>query len=92
MGALLLYLMASQLASGLSMLTAEQCVTDFNSGIIVGLPLMTGLFIAFAPTSTWEHLPALLRPIIGNGFIMGTLTVIVLEHVIFRVHKKSASS
>lgn len=84
MGALMLYLMSSQLASGLTMLVAERGVSDFNSGLIVGLPLMIGLVTSFAPAHLFTAFPDLLRPIVGNGFVMGTLAVVLMEHVIFR--------
>lgn len=84
MGALMLYLMSTQLASGLTMLSAEGGVRDFTGGIIVGLPLMIGLLIAFAPAEMLAALPGALRPIAGNGFVMGTLTVLALEHLVFR--------
>ncbi|SBW02814.1 conserved membrane hypothetical protein [uncultured delta proteobacterium] len=84
MGALLLYLMAAQLASGLIMLAAGKGVTDFTSGMTVGLPLMVGIIISFAPASIFNAFPEMLRPVIGNGFVMGTLAVIILEHGIFR--------
>ena len=84
MGALMLYLMSSQISSGLAMLVKGRGISDFNSGLTVGLPLMIGLIVAFAPAHLFEAFPASLRPIVGNGFVMGTLAVIVLEHVIFR--------
>lgn len=84
MGALLLYLMAAQLASGLMMLAAGKSVTDFTSGLVVALPLMVGLLISFAPPDVIAAFPEMLRPVIGNGFVMGCLAVIVLEHGIFR--------
>ncbi|UQZ89161.1 xanthine permease [Deltaproteobacteria bacterium Smac51] len=84
MGSLMLYLMAAQLSSGLTMLVAEKGVTNFESGITVGLSLMVGLMIAFTPGPAFKGLPDLLRPIVGNGFVMGTITVIMLEHVVFR--------
>lgn len=84
MGALLLYLMATQLSSGLSMLVSSRGVTDFPTGLVVGLPLMLGLMIAFAPAAVFDAFPQMLRPVIGNGFVMGTLSVIVMEHVMFR--------
>ena len=84
MGALLLYLMASQLASGLAMLVTGKSVSDFTSSITVALPLMIGLIVAFAPGAVFNAFPDLLRPIVGNGFVMGTLAVILLEHGIFR--------
>ena len=84
MGALMLYLMASQLASGLAMLVQERSVTSFESGLCVGLPLMIGLMVAFVPSQAFSAFPGMLRPIVGNGFVMGTLAVILLEHVVFR--------
>lgn len=84
MGALLLYLMAAQLAGGLGMLAREKGVTDFDSGIVVALPLMVGLAVAFAPPDVFAGLPDPLRPVIANGFVMGTIAVLALEHGIFR--------
>lgn len=84
MGALLLYLMATQLASGLGMLVTEQGIKDFNGGMIVGLPLMFGLLLSFAPPVALAGIPDVFRPLLGNGFVMGTVAVIVLEHVVFR--------
>jgi xanthine/uracil permease len=83
-GALLFYLMVSQLASGLTMLSAEKSANNFISGIIVALPLMVGLLIAFAPPAVFAAFPVMIRPLIGNGFVMGVLAVVILEHGIFR--------
>lgn len=84
MGALLLYLMAAQLASGLTMLMAERGLGGFVGALTVALPLMVGLLVAFAPASALADWPPLMKPIIGNGFIMGTVTAILLEHLILR--------
>lgn len=65
------------------MLTSEKGVSDFNSGMTVGLPLMVGLLISFAPQGAFASIPDMLLPIAGNGFVMGTLTVIFLEHIVF---------
>ena len=82
MGALLLYLMATQLAGGLAMLGGG--ATDFTGGVTVGIPVMLALTIAFAPAGALDAFPQLLRPVIGNGFVMGTLAVVFLEHGVFR--------
>ena len=84
MGALMFYLMAAQLSSGLFMLVSEKGVTDFGSGLTVGFPLMTGILISFAPAAAFQDFPALIRPIIANGFVMGTIMVIFLEHLIIK--------
>ena len=88
MGALMLYLMTTQLAGGLTVLTQSGGVTDFAGGVIMGLPLMIGLLISFAPPTTLGGFPEFLQPVVGNGFVMGTVAVILLEHVVFR--KKTA--
>lgn len=84
MGAMLLYLMSSQLASGVLMLVSEKGVRDFSEGITVALPLMVGLLISFAPEGMDQEFLPFLRPLVCNGFIMGTVTVLILEHLIFR--------
>lgn len=89
MGALLLYLMAAQLASGLIMLTRGRGADSFSGGMTVGLPLMVGLLIAFSPESAFAAWPAAARPLVGNGFIMGTLMVIVLEHLVLRPERRT---
>jgi xanthine/uracil permease len=83
-GALLFYLMASQLASGLIMLNAEKNVSEFNRAIIVALPLMIALLVSFAPSAIFEAFPLILQPLLSNGFVMGTMAVIILEHGILR--------
>jgi xanthine/uracil permease len=90
MGTLLLYALTSQLASGLSLISAESCVGDYGAGVTIGLPLMMGLIISFAPPQLLEAFPVLIRPIVGNGFVMGVLCVIFLEHVVFRRRKAIA--
>ncbi|MDR2387197.1 MAG: purine/pyrimidine permease [Deltaproteobacteria bacterium] len=82
MGAVLLYSMVSQLSGGLSLLVSERAVANYLQGLVVGLPLMIGLLIAFAPAEVFHSFPSILRPIIANGFVMGTLLVIALEHLL----------
>lgn len=84
MGAVLLYLMSSQLSAGVQMLARENVIPDFNGGLTVGLPLMVALLLSFAPADTIGHIPAMIRPIVGNGFVMGVISVLLLEHFIFR--------
>lgn len=84
MGAIFFYLMATQLGAGLQMMTKEQAVHNFNSSVTVALPLMIALFIIFAPDAVKDAIPAYIRPILGNGFVMGVIAVFLLEHVLFR--------
>ncbi len=84
MGALLLYLMAAQLASSLALLAVGPGLADFGAGLTVGLPLLVGLIIAFTPAEAFLDLPGTLQPIVENGFVMGTVVAMLLEHVIFK--------
>ena len=92
MGALLLYLMATQLSTGLTMTGNGKIVTTFSDGITVGLPIMVAMLISFVPADLLKQMPEIIHPIIGNGFVMGTVTVIILEHIIFREKKERNST
>ncbi|MDR2861885.1 MAG: purine/pyrimidine permease [Syntrophobacterales bacterium] len=81
LGSILLYLMASQLAAGMQMLVNEKAIYDFSTGLVVGLPLMVAIIISFAPADAINQIPALIRPILGNGFVMGIITVILMERL-----------
>lgn len=87
MGALMLYLMAGQLASSLAVLLSDRGVAEFSGGLTVGLPLMVGLVVSFAPPAAFTGFPELIRPLAANGFVMGLVTAIFLEHVVFRAPK-----
>ena len=79
-GVILLYLMGTQLAAAFHMITTTNSAKTFEQGLIIGLPVMVALLFGIIPM---QVIPSMLRPLIGNGFVMGVLTVILLEHVIF---------
>ena len=83
-GVILLYLMGTQLAASFHMMVADRSVGSFDNALVVGLPIMVALLFGIVPMGV---IPALLRPVIGNGFVMGVITVIILEHVVFRNKK-----
>ena len=80
-GVILLYLMGTQLAAGLHMVVTTSSSKSFDEGLIIGLPVMVAMLFGAIPM---QIIPAMLRPLIGNGFVMGVITVILLEHVIFK--------
>lgn len=55
--------------------------------MIVGLPVLLGTMAGLLPPEFLALLPAPLRPIIGNGLIVGLVLVLALEHVLL-VKKK----
>lgn len=83
-GVVLLYLMGTQLAAAFSMLSADKSADNFNNALIVGLPIMIALLFCMIPM---DVIPAIIKPLVGNGFVMGVISVIVLEHVILRAKR-----
>lgn len=84
-GVILLYLMGTQLAASLSMVVGSQSAKTFEECLILGLPIMVALVFGIIPMNA---IPAILRPIVGNGFVMGVITVMLLEHLILRQRAK----
>ncbi len=87
MGIVLLYLMATQVAAGLEIMHSTKAVMSFQDGLILGLPIMLTVVLSFAPAEAMAAVPSLLRPIVGNGFVMGIIVVLVLEHLVLRSKK-----
>lgn len=84
MGCVLLFLMASQLAAGFQMADATRAVRTFDEGFVVGLPILLAIFVSFAPAAALDRIPAMLRPLLGNGFVVGVIAVLLLEHLLYR--------
>lgn len=87
-GVILLYLMGTQLAAALQMTAATGSTLSFDDCLVVGLPLMMALLFSYIPM---QVVPSILRPIIGNGFVMGVITVIILEHLVFRARGSNST-
>ncbi len=85
-GCVLLYILAAQVAAGLSVAFESQDASSFHleDGLVIGLPLLLGTIVAYLPPETLETFPLVLRPIAGNGFVVGVLVALALEHVLFR--------
>jgi len=83
-GAILIYILSSQIAAG--MMVAFESIKEFQlkDGLIIGLPLMLGTIIAFLPAEIIHSFPSVLRPVIGNGFVVGITAALLMEHGIFR--------
>ena len=62
----------------------EKAIVDFDSGVVVGLPLMVALLLSFTPDESLNLIPSLFKPVVGNGFVMGVVTVLIMEHLIFK--------
>lgn len=83
-GSILLYLMGTQLAASFEMMHSTSSSSTFASAMTVSLPIMMALLFTTLPA---DVVPQIIRPLVGNGFAMGVITVIVMEHVINRPEK-----
>ncbi len=83
-GAVLLYILCSQVAAGLLTLFEGEEPFRFEHGLVLGLPLLLGTLVAFLPIEVTDTFPAVLRPVLGNGFVVGTMTALLLEHGLMR--------
>ena len=84
MGIVLLFLMSTQVAAGLEIINQTKAVLSFRDGLVLGIPIMLTLALSFAPAEAMMSVPSLLRPIVGNGFVMGIIVIILLEHVVLK--------
>jgi xanthine/uracil permease len=82
-GAMLLYILCYQVAAGLIVAIGPGKEFSLESGLIVGLPLLLGIIFSFLPENVICSFPPLLRPLIGNGFVVGVLASLVMEHIVF---------
>lgn len=80
-GVILLYLMGTQLAAAFNMLVSSKSVLSFDDALIVGLPVMVAMLFGSIPM---DVIPAIVRPILGNGFVMGVVAVMLFEHLLLR--------
>ena len=84
MAAVLLYLLTAIIGSAFSLLVREKAISSFDSGLVIGLPLMVAIMVAFTPEEVIAHSPELLKPIIGNAFVVSTMLAMLLEHVLLK--------
>ena len=88
MGVVLLYLMSTQIDAGLHMIHATSATPTFKDGLILAIPIMFTTLLSFAPQSALSNIPSLLRPIVGNGFVMGIIIILLLEHLFLKERDK----
>jgi xanthine/uracil permease len=84
-GVILLFLMGTQLAASLEMVRSTASVQSFSDALTVGLPLMMAMLFQLMPRGI---LPSVIEPLVGNGFAMGVIMVIIMEHIVNRSTQK----
>jgi len=89
-GTILIYILSSQIAAGLMMAFESLQEFRYTDGLVIGLPLILATITAFLPAAFLSGLPSVLRPILGNGFVVGITAVLLMEHGIFRNEQGSS--
>lgn len=88
MGTVLLFLMCTQLSAGFEIIRNSDCIKEFRHGMIIALPLLFNVIMTFAPADAIGAIPQIIRPIVGNGFVMGVIVILLLEHIFLRDKKQ----
>lgn len=80
-GVILLFLMGTQLSAGFEMAHSTNSIKSFSGALTISLPIMIALLFQLMPRGI---VPSVIEPLVGNGFAMGVIAVLVMEHVINR--------
>jgi xanthine/uracil permease len=99
-GAALLVTLSTMVGLGVSIIGKSGGQSGAKSGgiggarenMIVGLPLLLGGSAALLKPAFLELLPLSLRGIVGNGLIVGIVSVLVLEHLVLRISDPPSTS
>jgi xanthine/uracil permease len=83
-GAVLFCLMASTVYAALMLLTRGGCPLEWPAGLVVGTALTGGMVVTFMPAAARQALHPLLQPLLANGFVVGLLLALVVEHLVLR--------
>jgi len=83
-GSVMFYTLCTQVSAGLTVAFEALGRFDLDDGMIIGMPILIATVIAFMPTDFFHNFPRIMQPIVGNGFVMGIITLLLLEHGIFR--------
>lgn len=86
-GCVLLFIMCTQVAAGLTTAFTAMQEPYFEHALLIGLPILVGVMVAFLPPEVVASFPSHLRPILANGFVIGVLVSLLLENVIYRLER-----
>lgn len=84
-GAALLVTLSTMVGLGVSIIGKSGGKGGARENMIVGLPLLLGVSAALLKPAFLELLPLAVRGVVGNGLIVGIVSVLVLEHLVLRI-------
>lgn len=82
-GSIFVYILTFQIAAGLATIAQAEKGLRIESGLVIGLSVLLGTAVSFLPARALAGFPPSLRPIIGNGFVVGMVIALVLDRIIY---------
>ena len=86
-GAILAYVMMTQVGAGLMVAFQKRDDFRFEDGLVIGSSILLGTLVAFLPPEVFDGLPPFLKPICGNGFVAGVVSALVMEQLLGKSEK-----
>ena len=80
-GAALCVAMGGQIGAGMEIIASKKIAS--RDYFVVGLPLLLGTLVGFFPSGLMESLPDFSRVFLGNSLIVGIVSVLLMEHLIY---------
>jgi uracil permease len=81
--------LASQFMAGINVMISGKGKIERRDYFTVGLPILFGATISILPRAFFQMFPTTLASLVSNGLVMGILSSLLLEHVLFRPRNKS---
>lgn len=81
-GAALFVALGGQVGTGISIIASKELTP--RDYFVVGLPILLGTLVGFFPRSLFVTLPEFSQVFLGNSLIVGIVTVLLLEHLLWR--------
>ena len=86
-GAILAYVMMTQIGAGLLVAFKSAENFRFEDGMVIGSSVLVGTLVAFLPDQVVGGLSPFLKPILGNGFVVGILIALIMEQLLRNCEK-----
>ncbi len=86
-GAVLLSSVSSLAVIGMRSLGSDSL--EGREVLVVGLSILSGTGVMFVPGEIWSRVPQIVASLFSNGVITGTITILLLEHLVLAVGDKT---
>ena len=83
LGIVLLYVLIMLIGPALLIAIESNSIKNIDDRAIIGLPILLGTILSFLPHSMISQFPQYLQPLIGNGYVIGIIAVLLLEHILY---------